>query len=486
MSKELHELPITEVSKLIKERKVSPVELTKNCLTRIEQFNGRLSAFITVYADSAIKQAKKAEREIVKKNYRGALHGVPIAVKDNIYFAKKVTTMGSKIHGKFISDVDATVVTKLSAAGAVFLGKTNMHEYALGATTDNPHYGTCRNPWHLEKIPGGSSGGSAAAVAAYLAYGALGTDTSGSIRVPAAACGLVGLKPTYGRVSKFGCFPEAWSLDHIGPLTRSVEDAAIILDVISGADSNDPTTLNLRQTKTVKNINGNLKRMTIGIEEDFFFNFTDTAVEKLVKSTINRFKSLGAKVKKVNSPSLKDAFWALTIIDTSETTAVHQPLMRNHAKDYGADVRFLIECGYFPTAVDYLQALQLRRIIQKEVTNIFEEVDVLLAPTLPIKTPSVGELTSVVNGKTVDTIESCMHNVGPGNLLGLPSISMPCGLLEGIPVGIEIIGGPLQEQKVLNLAKGLELTNPLNGNVPTAYLNSQSTDSQSASNTLRV
>ena len=208
MSKELHELSIAEVSKLIRNRKVSPVELTKNCLSRIEQFNGKLNAFISIYEDEAIKQAKKAEREISKKNYRGPLHGVPIAIKDNIYFAKKITTMGSKIHGKFISDVDATVVTKLRESGAVFLGKTNMHEYALGATTDNPHYGTCRNPWHMGKIPGGSSGGSASAVAAFLAYGALGTDTSGSIRVPAAACGLVGLKPTYGRVSKFGCFPE--------------------------------------------------------------------------------------------------------------------------------------------------------------------------------------------------------------------------------------------------------------------------------------
>ena len=471
MSKELHELSIAEVSKLIRNRKVSPVELTKNCLSRIEQFNGKLNAFISIYEDEAIKQAKKAEREISKKNYRGPLHGVPIAIKDNIYFAKKITTMGSKIHGKFVSDVDATVVTKLRDSGAVFLGKTNMHEYALGATTDNPHYGTCRNPWHMGKIPGGSSGGSASAVAAFLAYGALGTDTSGSIRVPAAACGLVGLKPTYGRVSKFGCFPEAWSLDHIGPLTRSVEDAAIILDAISGADSNDPTALNLRSTKTAKNINGNLKKITIGIEEDFFFNFTDAEVEKLVRGTINRLKAAGAKIKKVKIPSLKDAFWALTIIDTSETTAVHQPLMRDHAKDYGADVRFLIECGYFPTAVDYLQALQLRRIIQREVANVFEEVDVLLAPTLPSKTPSVGELTSVVNGKTVDTIETCMHNVGPGNLLGLPSISMPCGLLEGIPVGLEIIGGPLQEQKVLNLAKGLELIDPLKGKVPTAYLN---------------
>lgn len=470
MSKGLHKLSIAQVSKLLKKKEVSPLELTKICLERIEEFNPKLNAFITVYSDEAMKQAKKAEREIARNHYKGKLHGIPLAIKDNIYFAGRVTTMGSKIHKDFISDFDATTVVKLRESGAIFLGKTNMHEYALGATTDNPHYGTCRNPWHLGKIPGGSSGGSAAAVSAFLAYGALGTDTSGSIRVPAAACGLVGLKATYGRVSKFGCFPEAWSLDHIGPLTRTVEDAAIIFDAISGGDKNDPTCLDLKPTKLAKNIDGDLSKLTIGIEEDFFFHFTDADVERQVRATINKLKKMGAKVKTVKIPSLKDAFWALTIIDTSETTSVHQPLMKDRASDYGTDVRFLIECGYLPSAVDYLQALQLRRIIQKEVSAVFKEVDVLLAPTLPSKTPSVGELTSVINGKSVDTIETCMHNVGPGNLLGLPSVSMPCGIVDGIPVGIEIIGAPLQELKVLTLAQALESTNPLGGKIPTAYL----------------
>ena len=470
MKTELYQFSIAEISELVRKKEVSPVEITQVCLDRIEQYNSSLNAFISVYADEAINQAKKAETEIIKNQYKGKLHGIPLAIKDNIYFAGKITTMGSKIHKDFISDFDATTVVKLRESGAIFLGKTNMHEYALGATTDNPHYGTCRNPWDLNKIPGGSSGGSAAAVTAFLAYGALGTDTSGSIRVPAAACGLVGFKATYGRVSKYGCFPEAWSLDHIGPLTRTVADAAIIFDAISGSDSQDPTCLNLEPTNLSQQITGDLSKLTIGIEEDFFFQFIDVEVEKQVRATIDNLKRLGAKVKKVKIPSLSDAFWALTIIDTSETTAVHEPLMKKYAKDYGSDVRFLIECGYLPSAVDYLQALQLRRIIQDDVRKVFETVDVLLAPTLPSKTPSVGELTSVINGKSVDTIETCMHNVGPGNLLGLPSISMPCGIIDGLPVGIEIIGGPLQELNVLNLAKGLESTNPLDHKLPTAYL----------------
>jgi aspartyl-tRNA(Asn)/glutamyl-tRNA(Gln) amidotransferase subunit A len=470
MADDLLSLPLSEVSNLIKERKVSPVELTRSCLDRIDRLNPTLNAFISIYHDEAIEQAKAAEAEIFKGDYRGKLHGVPIALKDNLYLARRVTTMGAKIHRDFVPTYDAGVVTRLRPTGAIFLGKTNMHEYALGATTDNPHFGTCRNPWDLSKIPGGSSGGSAAAVAAHLAFGALGTDTSGSIRVPAAVCGLVGLKPTYGRVSKYGCFPEAWTLDHIGPLTRTVADSAIILDAISGFDQNDPTCLDLPPTQAFGSINKDIRGLVIGVEEDFFFGFVDHQVESLVRAGIEKLRALGATVKPVKLPSLENAFWALTIIDTSETTTVHQPMMKTRAADYGDDVRFLIECGYLPTAVDYLQALQLRRHIKLEVAEMFKTVDVLIAPTLPSKTPSIGEFTSVVNGTSVDTIEILMHNVGPGNLLGLPSLSMPCGVVEGMPVGMEIIGSVLGEQAVLNIALAFESTNPLNGVSPKGHL----------------
>jgi aspartyl-tRNA(Asn)/glutamyl-tRNA(Gln) amidotransferase subunit A len=467
MTDDLLSLSLSEVANMVKERIVSPVELTKLCLARIDRLNPTLNAFISTYHEEAIDQAKVAEAEIFKGNYKGKLHGVPIAIKDNLYVANRVTTMGARIHKDFIPTHDAGVVTRLRPTGAILLGKTNMHEYALGATTDNPHFGTCRNPWDLSKIPGGSSGGSAAAVAAGLAFGALGTDTSGSIRVPAAACGLIGLKPTYGRVSKYGCFPEAWTLDHIGPLTRTVADGAIILDAISGFDPNDPTCLNLPPTQTFQAINKDIKDLVIGVEEDFFFGFVDHQVESLVRAGIEKLCSLGATVKSVKLPSLENAFWALTIIDTSETTAVHQPMMKTRAADYGDDVRFLIECGYLPSAVDYLQALQLRRHIKIEVSEMFKTVDVLIAPTLPSKTPSIGEFTSVVNGTSVDTIEILMHNVGPGNLLGLPSLSIPCGIAEGMPVGMEIIGPALGEQAVLNIALAFESTNSLNGASPT-------------------
>jgi aspartyl-tRNA(Asn)/glutamyl-tRNA(Gln) amidotransferase subunit A len=470
MSEDLLLMPLSKVSNLIKERKVSPVELTKLCLDKIDKFNPTLNAFISIYHEEAIQQAKMEETEIFRGKYKGKLHGVPIAIKDNLYFANHVTTMGSKIHKDFIPVHDAGVISRLRSTGAIFLGKTNMHEYALGATTDNPHFGTCRNPWDMSKIPGGSSGGSAAAVAAGLTFAALGTDTSGSIRVPAATCGIVGLKPTYGRVSKYGCFPEAWTLDHVGPLTRTVEDSAIMLDAMSGFDKNDPTCLNLPPTQTFDFIHKDIKNLVIGVEEDFFFAHVDHQVESLVRAGIERLQSLGATLKPVKLPSLENAFWALTIIDTSETTAVHQPMMKTRAADYGDDVRFLIECGYLPSAVDYLQALQLRQHIKLEVAEVFKTIDVLIAPTLPSQTPSIGEVVSVVNGLSVDTIEILMHNVGPGNLLGLPSLSMPCGIVEGMPVGMEFIGAALGEQAVLSTALAFESTNPLNGASPRSHL----------------
>ena len=469
MSDDLHLLSLAQAGKLLKKRDLSPLDLVKVCLERIEKFDGLLNSFIDVYSESALKQAKKTSQEIAKGIYKGPLHGIPLAIKDNVYFANKVTTMGSKIHKDFVSPKSAGVVEKLSAAGAIFLGKTNMHEYALGATTDNPHYGTCRNPWNLEKTPGGSSGGSAAAVAAYLAYGAIGSDTSGSIRVPAAACGIVGLKPTYGRVGKSGVFPEAWTLDTVGTLTRTAQDAALIFDVINGFDNGDPTSLNVKTARVSRKINGSIKELVIGVEEEFYFAFIDGRVEEEIRNGILSLKMLGAKIKPVKIPALKDAFWALTIIDTSETTAVHAPYMKDRARDYGHDVRFLIECGYLPTAVDYLQALQVRRGIQLAVAKTFKEIDVLVAPTVPMPTPGVTELTSIINGKIVDTVEACMHNVGPGNLLGLPSVSVPCGIIDGMPVGLEIIGAPLAEEKILKVAAAIQSLNLLQNHRPVAY-----------------
>lgn len=470
MATELAALSITELSTLIASGDVSPVAVTESALAAIDAHDDQLKAFIDVYRESALADARTAHAELVSGHRRGPLHGIPTAVKDNIYISGKRTTMGSKIHGDFVPTADAGVTTRLAQAGAVVVGKTNMHEYALGGTTDNPHWGTCRNPWDMTKTPGGSSGGSAAALATGMAAAALGSDTSGSIRIPAAICGIVGLKPTYGRVSRFGVFPEAWTLDHVGPMTRTVRDAALVLDVISGYDPRDPSSLKLPSTRTADALRHGCDGMVIGIEEEFYFTGIDNAIAQLVHDGIEALRRLGATVQKVSIPGLADTEFALTVIDTSETSTVHHTNLRDRPEDYGNDVRLLLECGELPSAVDYLEAQQLRRSLQREVHRTFEGIDVLIGPTLGSRPPTIGEDTALVNGEPVNAIDSMIRLVGPASLLGLPCLSVPCGVLDGLPVGLQIIGPALGEQAVLDVGNTLEQTNPLDGHKPTSYL----------------
>lgn len=470
MSDDLAALPIHELAPLLESRQVSPVEVTDAVLENVGRHNESLKAYIDVYRDDALQAARNAESQISGGRYRGPMHGVPVAIKDNIYFADRVTTMGSKIHGDFVSSTNATVVDRLSEAGAVFLGKLNMHEYALGGTTDNRYYGTCRNPWDLNKSPGGSSGGSAAALASNMASAALGSDTSGSIRIPAGFCGIVGLKPTYGRVSRFGCFPEAWTLDHVGPMTRSVKDAAIMLDAISGYDPHDPGSLNLPATSTASSLRTSCEGMTIGVVEEFYFRDVDEEIARRVRAGIEVLREQGAEIRTISIPGLKDCEYALTIIDTCETSTVHRANLRDRPQDYSGDVRLLLECGELPSAVDYLEAQQIRRHLRTEVQAAFAEVDVIVGPTLPIRTPTIGEATATINGRDVDALENLIRLVGPASLLGLPSLSMPCGLVDGMPVGMQVIGPARGEQKVLDVGHALESTAPLGPHRATAYL----------------
>ncbi len=470
MQTELAALSITQVSALIASGEVSSVAVTESALAAIAAHDDGLKAFIDVYRESALVESRAADAEIASGNYRGPLHGVPTAVKDNIYIGGKRTTMGSKIHSNFVPARDAGVTTRLAAAGAIVVGKTNMHEYALGGTTDNPHWGTCRNPWDTTKTPGGSSGGSAVALATGMAAAALGSDTSGSIRIPAAICGVVGLKPTYGRVSRYGVFPEAWTLDHVGPMTRTVRDAALVLDAISGHDPRDPSSLRLPPTTTADALRDTCEGMVIGVEEDFYFTDIDDAVAQLVRAGIEALRRLGASVRTVSIPGLADTEYALTVIDTSETSTVHHANLRDRPQDYGNDVRLLLECGELPSAVDYLQAQQVRQSLRGEVRRAFADVDVLIGPTVGCRTPTIGEDTALVNGAPVNAIESMIRLVGPASLLGLPCLSIPCGMVDGLPVGMQIVGPALGEQAVLNLGHAFEQTEPFRGLRPSDYL----------------
>lgn len=466
MSKDLITKSVEELAPLIENRKISSLELTKAVLDHAESQNKTINAYISFTREKAEETARYMDKEIANGNYRGMYHGIPMAVKDNLYVQNERTTMASKIHKDFIPNFDATVISKMKEAGIVFTGKLNMHEYAWGITNNNPHYGACRNPWDLEKIPGGSSGGSGAAVAADMTTATLGTDTAGSIRIPSSACGVVGLKPTHGRVSKYGCFPLSWSLDHIGPMTKTVKDAAGLLEIISGCDPNDPTSIHAPVSRYTEMLTGDVKGLVIGVNEEFFFKNVDSKVEKLVRAGIQSLVDQGAKVEEVSISSLRYAEYAEMITILSEAATIHHRNLLERPEDFGADIRLLFELGELPAAVDYLRAQQLRRQIKLEFQQAFEKVDVFITPTLPIISPNIGEDFADLNGEKVDLIDHIIRFTGPGNLTGLPALTVPCGLVAGMPAGLQIIGPALKEETILNVGFAFEKTNPMQGRKP--------------------
>lgn len=466
LSKNLAAMAVEELAPLIEKKELSPVELTEEILNQAEATEGKINAYMEVYREDAIEDAKKVEEEIVNGNYRGMYHGIPMGIKDNIYFKDKVTTMSSKIHKDFVSDYDATVIKKLRNAGVIFTGKVSMHEYAWGITNNNPHYGAVKNPWNLEKIPGGSSGGSGAAVAVGSSVASLGTDTAGSIRIPSSANGIVGLKQTFGRVSKYGVYPLAWSLDHVGPMTKTVKDAAGLLQIIAGFDPNDPTTVDVPVDDYIGKVTGDVKNLVIGIEEDYYFREVDSEIEKLVRAGIQKLVDQGAKVQTVKIPTLKYAEWAELVTSLSEASAIHHSDMLTRPNDFGHDIRMLFELGELPSAVDYLQAQQVRRQLKHDFRKAFEQVDILAMPTLPILPNDIGDDFADLNGKKVDLIDNIIRFMGPGNLTGLPALSVPCGFSQGLPVGLQFMGPAFGEAAILNAGYAFEQTNPLENKKP--------------------
>lgn len=450
---------LTRLARRVRDRDVSSVELTRHALEAAHEHNDRLAMFISIDDEGAVARAQQRDRELAAGTVRGPLHGLPVAVKDNFFIAGQTTTMGSAIHADFVPDHTATSVQRLLDAGAVVIGKTNMDEYALGGTTNNPHYGTCRNPWDPDRSPGGSSGGSTVAVSSGTVPAALGSDTSGSIHIPGALCAVPGLKPTYGRTSRHGCFPEAWTLDTVSSLAAHVEDLAVLLDVLSGADPQDPASMPGAGTDTAAHLTTDLDGVTLGVVEDFFFHDIDPEVERLVRTAISRLEEFGARVEPVEIPALADTDYALTVIDTAEATTVHRQQLDTRRDDYGADVRVLLEAGLLPSAVDYLQAQQVRTHIRSELAGVFTRADALIGPTLPVTAPRIGESTT-----------DLARLLGPANLAGLPSLSVPCGLVNGLPASIQMITAAGDEQTALNIAAAYERTDPLNGARPRIHV----------------
>jgi aspartyl-tRNA(Asn)/glutamyl-tRNA(Gln) amidotransferase subunit A len=447
---------IREAADALRARRVSAVELAAAANARIARLNSKLNAFITVTAEQALEEARQADAELAAGHDRGPLHGIPVAVKDLFLTRGVRTTCGSKVYEDFVPAIDAAVVERLRAAGAVMLGKLNMHEMAYGITSANPHFGPVRNPWNLEHSPGGSSGGSGAAVAAQLVYAAMGSDTGGSIRIPAAFCGVVGLKPTYGRVSRYGALPLAYSLDHMGPLARSVRDAAMVLNAIAGYDRRDPTSSRHPGVDFIPDDGCSIRRLRIGLPENFYFDHLDAGVESSVRGVFARAQSLGALVAPVRVPDIAALNTVGRVIQLAEAAAVAEPHLE-HREKFGPDVLALFDQGRLLPATDYIHAQRLRRKLSREFNQLWSEVDCLIAPTTPNTAPRVGDATVRLGGRDEDVRLTTTRLVRGINVLGLPALSIPCGLgASGLPIGIQIIGPAWEEALILRVGAALE------------------------------
>jgi aspartyl-tRNA(Asn)/glutamyl-tRNA(Gln) amidotransferase subunit A len=447
----LHYQTIREVGDRLRSRELSPVELTSAILERAERLDGPLNAFITITREHALTQARLAEKAIAAGHYLGPLHGIPISLKDLYQTVGIKTTGGSKILADWVPTTDSTVTRRLSLAGAILIGKNNLHELAYGATNENPHYGPARNPWNRERITGGSSGGSAGAVAAGLGYASMGSDTGGSIRLPAALCGVVGVKPTYGLVSRAGVLPLSWSLDHCGPLTRTVEDAALILNAIAGHDDADPASADRVTPDLTTTLDGRIQGFRVGLLSEYLGADVHPEVATAVRAACQVLGLLGATVKEISVPEVAyDAGAGLAIL-MAEATAIHEPWLRDRRADYGPDVLERLTRGERLTATQYLKAQQARRVLVDRFKTVFEQIDVLVTPTTPILAPTLAE------SRGPEPLRLLLGYTRLFNVLGLPTLSVPCGLsTTGLPIGLQIAGRPFEEATILRVAHAYE------------------------------
>ncbi len=454
-------LTISRIAPLLRKRQISPVELTRFFLERIHRLQPKLNAFITVTEGLARRQARQAEREIRKARYRGPLHGIPISLKDLFYTAGIRTTAGSKILRNFVPQENAFVADRLLAGGAVLLGKTNLHEFAYGVTNNNPHYGPVHNPWDPSRVSGGSSGGSAAAVSAALGIASLGTDTGGSIRIPSAACGVVGLKPTRGLVSLHGVIPLAFSLDHAGPICRCVEDAALMLEAIAspaGRNSATPPQVGGLFSRTLRR---GVKGIRVGIPKQYFFDRLHRDVRGYVLTACAILYQLGAELQEVELKGMNEAAPLVGVITVGEALSYHWNWLQARAKDYGPDVRERMEANRDQRTAEYLRAQERRRVYTEAWVKVFESVDVIAAPTLPVLPPLIGQ-KEISWGRTPEDVRAALLRMTrPGNLTGLPAISLPCGFtVDNLPVGLQLFGRHHDEATLLRVAYAYEQATP--------------------------
>jgi aspartyl-tRNA(Asn)/glutamyl-tRNA(Gln) amidotransferase subunit A len=445
-------LDIAGTAKAIRSKSLSSIELTELMLARIALIDPQLRAYVEVLSESALEAAKAADGEIGNGKDRGPLHGIPIAIKALYDVAGVKTASGSKVRQDYVPDADATVVQKLRNAGAVILGTVTTYEFAFGF--DSP---PTRNAWNIDHIPSGSSGGSGAAVAAGLCFAATGTDTGGSVRAPAAVNGIAGIKPSYGRVSKAGITVLSWSLDHPGPLAKTVNDLAILLRIMSGADPKDPHTKNLPVPDYTQSLGGDIHGIRVGLPSNFFFDDVEAGVGDAVTRAVQTLEKQGAKIIPIAIPGIDGLIDSWLAIGVAEAAAYHQQSFRTKADLYGEDVRLLLETGELTLATTYINAQRARFAWQSSLKEAMREVDVIVTPTLPNTAMKVGQKTSKIGSKEESVFAVSARFCAPFNMAGLPAASVPCGFAaNGLPIGLQIVGKAFDEETVLKLAHAFE------------------------------
>jgi aspartyl-tRNA(Asn)/glutamyl-tRNA(Gln) amidotransferase subunit A len=453
------DLPTTlaALARAYREDHLSPFEVVRTLLGRIE--GDETNAFITVTAELALQEAERAEEELRTGTDRGPLHGVPVGLKDLVYTKGVRTTMGSAFFQDHVPDHSATVAERLGAAGAVSIGKTNTHEFAYGPTGDRSFFGPTRNPHDAARITGGSSGGSGAAVATGLVYGGLGSDTGGSIRIPSALCGTVGMKPTFGRVSKHGVFPLCWSLDHLGPITRTVQDNALMLNVLAGHDPEDPYSVDPPEEDFARDLERDVRGGAVGVPGTFYFEHVDAEVEERVREAVEVFRTFGADVVEVEIPNLWDTLHAQRLTLAAEAYAVHEERLKTEPERFDDQGLERLLSGEKLKAFRYANAQQRKLGSRKEFGRALQEVEVLLAPTVPIAATGIGQRETVIHGYEEAVYSALTRLTGPTNLNGLPSLSVPCGLTaSGMPVGLQLVGRPFDEVTLYRFGHAYERT----------------------------
>lgn len=444
----LADLSLRAVAAMIRAREVSPVEVTEACLARAAATEPKLGAFSLLMAESARAAAKAAEGEIMAGGWKGELHGVPFGVKELYDVAGTPTTSSSKVRADWVAKTDSASVRDLRAAGAIVLGKVHTHEFAYGIATPKS-----RNPWGEDHIPGGSSGGSGASVAAGSTYMSLGSDTGGSIRIPAAVCGVVGLKPTFGRCSRAGVTSLAWSLDHVGPLTRTVADAAVCLNAMQGYDPRDPGSVDVPKEDFTAALGRDVKGLRIGVPRNYFFDQLEPAVESRVRAAIDAFAKEGAEIVEVTIPCA-DQMMAMEFgICLPEASAYHKSMLRERAHLYEEDVRTFLEAGELVPATVYIDALRVRQLLQREFAKLYETIDLIVAPSVPAAAARAGQAAIRWGNGVEEPVTSVYVRLSaPANLTGLPAIATPCGFdANGLPVSFQAIARPFGEATAIRL-----------------------------------